>query len=181
MGVKADTARRLRSSIFLVVLGLTCGSLMGFAITPHTPTDAANSGGDGGGGGGGGGESHSFMSNLHMPSFSSHPNDDRHDEEGHHDAAADDHSHDEDANHPAISAVPEHSASSSSLSATGMTSQTHKQSGKQSWANPEHRQGGVWSPSQRSRSTPIPISIPVSNFHFPFPFPFPCVLFCSLL
>ena len=164
MGVKADTARRLRSSIFLVVLGLTCGSLMGFAITPHTPTDAPNSGGDGGGGGGGG-ESHSFMSNLHMPSFSSHPNDDRHDEEDHHDAAADDHSHDEDAKHPAISDLPEHSASSSSLSTAGMTSQTHKQSGKQSWANPEHRQGLSLSegPSHSHVHFPIPV---------PFPFPF---------
>lgn len=143
MGLKAETARRLRSSIFLVVVGLTCGSLMGFAITPHAPSDSAAAGGVGG-------ESHSsFMSNLHMPSFSHHTrHDDNHDgNEDHEDhddhGGTDDHSH-EDAHadadaglpegHPEISALPKQSHTAS------LTSQTHTQSGKQSWANPEHRQ-----------------------------------------
>ena len=141
--VKPEVARRLRSSLFLVVVGLTTGTLMGYAITPHSPESDADSAG--------GGESHSFMSNLHMPSFSHHA--DHH--EDHH-GAADDHSHEDvhdhgsssshDEDHPAISDTPIiHSTSTSSGSgsgsaAAGLTSSSYKQSGKQSWANPEHRE-----------------------------------------
>jgi hypothetical protein len=141
MGVKAETAKRLRSSVFLVVVGLGCGSLMGFAITPHAPADAAGAGGSDAGAAAS--HSHSFMSNLHMPSFTHH--EDHHEEEEEHPDHGveagdhDDHKHEDahaaDDSGPAIAALPE-------VTHTAITAQTHKQSGKQSWANPEHRWGG---------------------------------------
>mmetsp|Transcript_31141 Transcript_31141/g.77507 ORF Transcript_31141/g.77507 Transcript_31141/m.77507 type:complete len:392 (+) Transcript_31141:217-1392(+) len=135
MGVKAETTRRLRASVFLVVVGLLVGSLMGYAVTPHDPgvPPAAGAGADTH-------HSHGFLSNIHMPW--SHDHHDEHEEpdEDHHEAGAhgdgdaaparhedahDSDTHDEEA-HPAPSAP--------------MNNNKYVQSGKQSWANPEHRE-----------------------------------------
>jgi len=129
MGVKTETARRLRSSLFLVVVGLGCGALLGFAITPHTSDDGRPSVG----GAASTSTTHSFMSNMHLPSFVHHAMGDV--EDDHHP----DHGGDEGDAHGEEVLVSS-SSRSSVHSAVKITAQTHTQSGKQSWANPEHRE-----------------------------------------
>jgi len=135
MGVKVETARRLRASVFLVVTGLLVGSLIGYAVTPYEPklsataaaAAAANAAEHAPGG---------FLSNLHLPDFSNHHEPD---EAGHEEGGAGEHSGggDGDAHpeeHHEESQDEAHPAPSAPVTING-----NVQSGKQSWANPEHR------------------------------------------
>jgi len=119
--VKPETAKRIRSAGFLIAVGLMVGCVLGLSVRPAADASDAPGG-------------HVGLATHAEDMGGHHHHDDsageHHEEEEHHEE------HDEEDHHD----IPEPAPVPVPVPQPRASSRTHRQNGKQSWANPEHRE-----------------------------------------